>query len=103
MSVKEFSKFLKRVKYPKNDPTWDVKGVLGNNEYRFDVRSLDNPQKFTTASRADKLALEMPDKWVIVDTEELHKYIIKNKITYFNIEDLTSSLEWTIFIDKIRV
>lgn len=100
MLVREFSKYLKNVKYPKNNVTWDVKGILGNQEYRFEVRSLDDPQKFTTASKADKLALETPNNWIILDANELKKYIKKKKITYFNLEDLTSTLEWTIFIQK---
>lgn len=103
MLVKEFSKFLKNVKYPKNDFTWDIKGILGNQEYRFDVRSLKNPQKFTTRTRADKIAFDMPKKWVVVDTKELHNYLVKNKVTYIELEEILSNLDWNVIINKNEV
>ena len=37
-------------------------------------------QKGRTDSKADKMVLEMDDKWVILDLEELHQYIKKNKL-----------------------
>jgi hypothetical protein len=50
--------------------------------------------------KADKMVLEMEDKWVILDLEELHQYIKKNKLTKVYVNDLISKLEWTIFIPK---
>ena len=103
MLIKEFSKYLKNIKYSKNDPTWDIKGILGNQEYRFDVRSLKDVQKFTTGTRADKIAFDMPEKWVVVDTKELHDYLIKNKATYIELEEIISNLDWNIIINKNEV
>jgi hypothetical protein len=57
-------------------------------------------QKGRLDSKADKMVLEMEDKWVILDLEELHKYIKKNKLKKVYVNDLISKLEWTIFIPK---
>ena len=100
MSVKEFSKYLKNVKYHKNDSSWNIERILRNQEYKFDVRSLSEPQKFNTRTKADKIAFDMPDKWVVVDTQELHTYIVKNKVTYLQLEDLISKLEWNIILSR---
>jgi hypothetical protein len=43
------------------------------------------------------MVLEMEDKWVILDLEELHQYIKKNKLKKVY---LISKLEWTIFLAK---
>jgi hypothetical protein len=51
-------------------------------------------------SKADKMVLEMDDKWVILDLEELHQYIKKNKLKKVYVNDLISKLEWTIFLAK---
>jgi hypothetical protein len=44
------------------------------------------------------MVLEMENKWVILDLEELHQYIKKNKLTKVYVNDLISKLEWTIFL-----
>jgi hypothetical protein len=46
------------------------------------------------------MVLEMEDKWVILDLEELHQYIKKNKLKKVYVNDLISKLEWTIFLAK---
>jgi hypothetical protein len=74
--------------------------------YKFDVRNMFKlpdgtlAQKSKTNTKADKIVLEMEDKWVIFDLEELIKYIKKNKLTKVYVNDLISKLEWTIFIPK---
>jgi hypothetical protein len=45
-------------------------------------------QKGRLDSKADKMVLETDDKWVILDLEELHQYIKKNKLTKFYVNDL---------------
>ena len=56
-------------------------------------------QKGRTNTKADKMVLEIDNRWVILDLEELHQYIKKNKLTKVYVNDLISKLEWTIFID----
>jgi hypothetical protein len=100
MSVKEFSSYLKNIEWPSKKETWDITGILGNRKYRFDVRELKSVQKYKTNIKADKLVFNLEDKWVIIDTEELHEYIKNNEITYFKLEYLLSKLEWNIILPK---
>jgi len=88
---------------------WNVSGILkkkSNQELKFDVRPMFNMpdgqlgKKGTTASKADKIVYETVSDWVIVDTEELHKYIKENKITVIPFETLISKLDWNILISK---
>ena len=108
MILDKFSKYLTAIEYPKEKTSWNIAGIIkGQNAfYRFDVRDMFNlsdgtpAQKGRLDSKADKIVLEMKDKWVIFDLEELIKYIKKNKLTKVYVNDLISKLEWTIFIPK---
>ena len=108
MIVKRFSKHLTSIEYPKEKTSWNIAGIIeGQNAfYKFDVRDMFTisdgtlAQKGRTDSKADKMVLEMEDKWVILDLEELHQYIKKNKLTKVYVNDLISKLEWTIFLAK---
>jgi hypothetical protein len=107
-SRKKFSTYLTAVEYPKLKTSWNIAGIIkGQNAfYKFDVRDMFKlsdgtpAQKGRIDSKADKMVLEMEDKWVILDLEELHQYIKKNKLTKVYVNDLISKLEWTIFIHK---
>jgi hypothetical protein len=106
--IERFSKHLTEVEYPKLKTSWNIAGIIkGQNAfYKFDVRNMFKlpdgtlAQKSKTNTKADKIVLEMEDKWVIFDLEELIKYIKKNKLTKVYVNDLISKLEWTIFIPK---
>jgi hypothetical protein len=108
MIVKRFSKHLTSIEYPKEKTSWNIAGIIeGQNAfYKFDVRDMFTisdgtlAQKGRTDSKADKMVLEMEDKWVILDLEELIKYIKKNKLKKVYVNDLISKLEWTIFLAK---
>ena len=103
-----FLKYLKNIEYPKTKTSWNIAGIIkGQNAfYRFDVRDMFTlpdgtpAQKGRLDSKADKMVLEMEDQWVILDLEELHQYIKKNKLTKVYVNDLISKLEWTIFLAK---
>ena len=106
--VNKFSKHLESIEYPQNKTSWNIAGIIkGQNAfYKFDVRDMFElpngtlAQKGRIDSKADKMVLEMKDKWVILDLEELHKYIKKNKLKKVYVNDLISKLEWTIFLNK---
>ena len=106
--INRFSKHLKAIKYPKDKSSWNIAGILKNKNayYKYDVRDIFTlsdgtpAQKGRLDSKADKMVLEMEDKWVILDLEELHQYIKKNKLTKVYVNDLISKLEWTIFLAK---
>jgi hypothetical protein len=104
----KFSKHLESIEYPKEKTSWNIAGIIkGQNAfYKFDVRDMfalpdgTPAQKGRLDSKADKMVLEMEDKWVILDLEELHQYIKKNKLTKVYVNDLIKKLEWNIVIIK---
>ena len=106
--IENFSKYLTATEYPKLKTSWNIAGIIKDKNafYRFDVRDMFNlpdgtpAQKGRIDSKADKMVLEMEDKWVILDLEELHQYIKKNKLKKVYVNDLISKLEWTIFLAK---
>jgi hypothetical protein len=106
--VEKFSRYLSQVEYPKEKTSWNIAGILKdkNAYYKYDVRDMFTlpdgtpAQKGRINTKADKMVLEMNDKWVILDLEELHQYIKKNKLKKVYVNDLISKLEWTIFIPK---
>jgi hypothetical protein len=108
MILNRFSQSLTSIEYPKQKTSWNIAGIIkGQNAfYKFDVRDMFKmpdgtpAQKSSIDSKADKMVLEMDDQWIILDLEELIKYIKKNKLKKVYINDLISKLEWTIFIPK---
>ena len=108
MIINRFSKYLTAIEYPKEKTSWNIAGIIKDKNafYKFDVRDMFKlpdgtaAQKGRTDSKADKMVLEMKDKWVIIDLEELHQYITKNKLKKVYVNDLISKLEWTIFLAK---
>ena len=57
-------------------------------------------QKGRLDSKADKMVLEGEKQWLILDLEELHEYIRREKKRKVYVNDLISDLEWTIFMAK---
>jgi len=108
MIVSKFSKYLTNIKYPKNKTFWNIGGIIkGQNAfYKFDVRDMlklhngTPAQKGRIDSKADKMVLEMKDKWVILDLEELHQYLKKNKLNKVYVNDLIFKLDWNIILPK---
>ena len=108
MIVDKFSKYLTAVEYPKEKTSWNIAGMIkGSNAfYRFDVREMFEMPDGTPAqsgrlnSKAQKMVLEGEKEWLILDLEELHEYIRREKKTKVYINDLIDDLEWTIFLAK---
>ena len=110
---KKFSEHLKNIIWPteeqKEKEHWNVSGILktnSNQEFKFDVRPMFNMpnnqlgKKAKIASKANKIVFETESDWVVIDTEELHKYIKNNKLNVVQFDDLLTKLEWNIFISK---
>ena len=108
MIVSRFAKYLTAVEYPKEKTSWNIAGMIkGSNAfYRFDVREMfEMPdgtpaQSGRTDTKAQKMVLEGEKEWLILDLEELHEYIRREKKRELYINDLISDLEWTIFLAK---
>ena len=108
MIIDRFSKYLTGIEYPKEKTSWNIAGMIkGSNAfYRFDVREMFEMSDGTPAqsgrldTKAQKMVLEGEKEWLILDLEELHEYIRREKKTEVYINDLISDLEWTIFLQK---
>ena len=106
--LERFSTYLTAIEYPKSKTSWNIAGILKdrNAYYKFDVRDMFKmpngapAQKGNTKTTADKMVFEDYDKWIIIDIEELHQYIKKNKLKKVYVNGLVSKLEWTIFLAK---
>ena len=100
---------LEDITYPDKPTSWHVQGRLknrSNQEFKFDVGLMFNMpgnelgKKGNTASRADKMVFEEPNKWIIIDLEELHKHLKEKKLQKVYLQDLISELEWNIVLPK---
>ena len=106
--LERFSKHLTAIEYPKEKTSWNIAGIIkGQNAfYKFDVREMFEMPNGTPAqngrldTKAQKMVLEGEKEWLILDLEELHEYIRREKKTEVYINDLISDLEWTIFLAK---
>ena len=106
--LERFSQYLTAIKYPKEKTSWNIAGIIkGQNAlYKFDVREMfEMPDGISAQSgsfdtKAEKMVIERKKDWIILDLEELHKYIKKEKNMRGYVNDLISHLEWTIFIAK---
>ena len=100
-----FVNLLSSIRYAttdqKNKELWDIEGVLHNQKVKFDLRPLKDSKKGGSfKTKADKMVFELKDRWVIVDTEELHQYLKENKLKEVHLQDLLSKLEWNIVLPK---
>jgi hypothetical protein len=106
--LKNFSTHLTAIEYPKQKTSWNIAGIIRgqNGFYKFDVKDMFElpdgtpAQKGRLDSKADKMVLEMDNKWVILDLEELHQYVKKNKLKKVYVNDLISKLDWNIILPK---
>jgi hypothetical protein len=106
--LERFSKHLTAIEYPKEKTSWNIAGIIkGHNAfYKFDVRNMfELPEEGLAQdgrldTQAQKMVLEGDKQWLILDLEELHEYIRREKKTKVYINDLIDDLEWTIFLAK---
>ena len=106
--IEKFSKYLTNIEYPSENTSWNIAGIIkGQNAfYRFDVRGMkkeSNQRAYKTGhlnTMADKMVFELKDKWLILDINEINKYVRKNKLKDLELNDLLSKLEWTIKLSK---
>ena len=106
--MKQFNEYLENLKYPSKKDTWNISGIIKrqNAFYKFDTRPIQKIKdgeigkygSFNT--KADKIVFEAKKQWIIVDVEELHKYIKENKLKKVYLQDLLSNLEWNIVLPK---
>ena len=100
--------FLKKLKdsvlantEQKNNELWDVEGVLHNQKFKFDLRPIKNNIKIGSfATKADKMVFDLKNEYIVVDVQELHRYLKENNIKNVHLQSLISKLEWNIILPK---
>ena len=88
----------------KKTELWDIEGIIkdhSNQRFKFDTRPMKNDlKKGYFKTKAEKIVFERGDQFIIVETEELHKYLKDNKLKKVNLEELILQLEWNIILPK---
>jgi hypothetical protein len=106
--IQKFSQYLESIEYPNEKTSWNIAGVIKgqNGFYKFDVRNMfqlnpkEKAQNGKVNSKADKMVLDIKNQYIIIDLEELHKYLKQNGLKKVYVDDLISNLDWNIILPK---
>lgn len=106
--IKAFVKqYLSNINWSKDNNDFQVEGLLKKtNQYlKFDIRFLKdfNNKKgklINSKSKADKILFEDDKNWILVDTQELIKYMRISGLKQINLEQLLSNIDWNIVLPK---
>ena len=108
MNIKFVKEYLTNVKW-KDSKDWQVEGnikKLSNQYYKFDIHYLnDFPQDkkgkiINSKSQSDKVLFENDKEWILIDTQELIKYMKRTSLKEINLEYLLSNIDWNIILPK---
>ena len=106
MNIKFVNECLINVLWHENS-SYQVEGLLKkSNQYlKFDIRFLKdfNDKKgklINSKSQADKVLFEDDKNWILVDTQELIKYMRISDLKQINLEQLLSNIDWNILLPK---
>jgi hypothetical protein len=88
--------------------SYQVEGLLkqSNQYYKFDIRYLnDFPEDkrgklVNSKSKADKVLFEDDKNWILVDTQELIKYMKAYDLKEVKLEELIKNIDWNIILPK---
>ena len=107
MNIKFVKQYLSNTKWNEGED-WQVEGNikrLSNQYLKFDIRFLKdfNDKKgklINSKSQADKVLFEDDQNWILVDTQELIKYMRISDLKQINLEQLLSNIDWNIVLPK---
>jgi hypothetical protein len=107
MNIKFVNKYLTNVTWYKNN-NYQVEGLLkqSNQYYKFDIHYLsDFPEDkkgkiVNSKSQADKVLFEDNINWILIDTQELIKYMKKHNLKEIKLKELIKNINWNIFLPK---
>lgn len=110
MNLKFIDECLLDIKWHESN-SYQVEGLLkkSNQYYKFDVRYLsDFPENkigklINSESKADKVLFEDDKNWILIDTQELVKYMKAYDLKEIKIEELIKNIDWNIIIPKKTV
>ena len=109
MNVNFVKEYLSNVRWNLDNNQWQVSGMIdrvSNEHLKFDIRFLKDFPKDKKGklikfhARADKVLFENNKQWILIDTQELMKYIKKHKLKEVRLEELLPNVEWTIVLPK---
>ncbi len=108
MNIKFVEQYLTNVTWNLDNEQWQVSGIINriSNEYlKFDIRFLkdfNNKKGKLTNSRSesDKILFEDNKNWILIDTQELIKYMKKNNLKEIELEKLINNIQWNIILPK---
>lgn len=107
--VERFSGNLIEIEYPLKKEHWNIAGILknkSNQHLKFDVRGMFQlpegrfAKKGYASTKADKMVFETEKEWIILDVPEIHKHLNKQQTRVLYLEDLISTLDWNIILQK---
>jgi hypothetical protein len=106
MNIKFVKEYLTNVKW-QNNKDWQVEGLLkqSNQYYKFDIRHLSDfadkkGKLINSKSKSDKVLFEDDQNWIVVDTQELIKYMKDHSLKEVKLEELIKNIEWNIILPK---
>jgi hypothetical protein len=107
MNVEFVKQYLSDVKW-NNTKDWQVEGnikKLSNQYYKFNISFLKdfNDKKgklINSESEADKVLFEDDQNWILVDTQELIKYMKEHSLKEVKLEELIKNIDWNIILPK---
>ena len=106
MNINFVNKCLINVLWHENS-SYQVEGLLkqSNQYYKFDIRFLKDfndikGKLINSKSQADKVLFEDDQNWILVDTQELIKYMKISDLKQINLEQLLSNIDWNILLPK---
>ncbi len=107
MNIKFVNECLTNIKWHENN-SYQIEGLLkqSNQYYKFDIRYLsDFPENkkgklINSESNADKVLFEDDKNWILVDTQELIKYMKAYGLKEIKLEELIKNIDWNIILPK---
>lgn len=107
MNIKFVNECLINIKWHENN-SYQIEGLLkqSNQYYKFDIRYLsDFPENkkgklINSESNADKVLFEDDKNWILVDTQELIKYMKSYGLKEIKLEELIKNIDWNIILPK---
>lgn len=107
MNIKFVNEYLSDIKWNDSED-WQVEGIikkLSNQYLKFNIQFLkDYAHKkgkiISSKSQSDKVLFENDKEWILIDTQELIKYMKTTSLKEINLEDLLSNIDWNIILPK---
>jgi hypothetical protein len=110
MNIKFVKQYLLNIKW-NNAIDWQVEGnikKLSNQYLKFDIRYLSDFPKdkkgklINSNNQSDKILFENDKNWILVDTQELIKYMKECGLKEIKLEELIKNIDWNIILPKIN-